>query len=77
MSTVTQQVCSVIPPHIIRHAAAHACDEATRRKLAAPAAATLRLAASRDEAAGSRRAGTYLPLPPEAPSGRPSGRGPN
>jgi Zn-dependent metalloprotease len=50
MSNLTHQVCSVIPPHIIRHAAEHACDEVTRRRLAATADATRRLAASRDEA---------------------------
>jgi Zn-dependent metalloprotease len=47
MNTIIQQVCSVIPPHVIRHAAQHAGDEVTRRKLQATAAATTKLAASR------------------------------
>ena len=48
MNTITQHVCSVIPPHIIRHAAEHS-DGATRRRLAATEAATRKLAASRVE----------------------------
>src|SRR5258708_27947243 len=48
MNTITQHVCSVIPPHIIRHAAEHS-DGATRRRLTATEAATRKLAASRVE----------------------------
>ena len=48
MSTITQQVCCVIPPHIIRHAAEHS-DGATRRRLVATEAATRKLAAARRE----------------------------
>ena len=46
MSKIQQHVCSVIPPHIIRHAAEHS-GEPTRRKLEATEAATRKLAASR------------------------------
>ena len=46
MSTITQQICSVIPPHIIRHAAEHS-DGETRRRLHATESATRKLTASR------------------------------
>jgi Zn-dependent metalloprotease len=48
MNTITQQTCSVIPPHIIRHAAAHS-DGETRRRLQATESATRKLAAARVE----------------------------
>ncbi len=48
MSTITQQVCCVIPPHIIRHAAEHS-EGPTRRRVVATEAATRKLAAARRE----------------------------
>jgi Zn-dependent metalloprotease len=62
MSRVTHQICSVIPPHIIRHAAVHAGDEATRRKLTATAATTRELAAARQpELAAAARLISFSP----------------